>query len=181
MSQPGVIASNYSRQFPTVHSGSSHIFDLLHDPSKDFQKLVALLEKQTELLGSIASRLGSVAPTVTPAKLIEGPPKRRSTYDAHKYSKGVTTREWDDDYGWAAAMELALQKMGQQVKAWSEGLDTTLIFLGLFSAVVTAVLVPTSQNLSQLPDQYNDQLLMNLTNIIYQIAQLNHLQVPDIV
>ncbi|KZS92253.1 hypothetical protein SISNIDRAFT_467098 [Sistotremastrum niveocremeum HHB9708] len=116
-----------------------------------------LLEEQIKLLGSIDRRLG--------------PPEDTK----------VVTREWDDDYGWAAILELALRKLGEEVKAWSDSLDTTLIFLGLFSAIVTAVLIPTSQNLSELPNQHNDQLLLNLTNILIQIASLNHFQVPDVV
>ncbi|EIM86585.1 uncharacterized protein STEHIDRAFT_57139 [Stereum hirsutum FP-91666 SS1] len=56
------------------------------------------------------------------------------------------------------------------VERWRSTLDTLLIFIALFSAVVTSFLVQASTGLSQDPSDRTNELLSNLTEIIIQLS-----------
>ncbi|KAJ7321018.1 hypothetical protein DFH08DRAFT_970317 [Mycena albidolilacea] len=53
-----------------------------------------------------------------------------------------------------------------KVERWRGGLDTLLVFLGLFSAIVTAFFVDSLGNLKQDQTQRTNELLANLTEIM---------------
>ncbi|KZT31953.1 hypothetical protein SISSUDRAFT_1038075 [Sistotremastrum suecicum HHB10207 ss-3] len=94
--------------------------------------------------------------------------------------KKVIRREIDDDLGWSAILPVALKRIRQKVKSWKDSLDTTLLFIALFSAIVTAFLLPTLSALSPAPGQNTDQLLQNLIEFIAQTASLNGLTTPAV-
>ncbi|KZS91533.1 hypothetical protein SISNIDRAFT_414141, partial [Sistotremastrum niveocremeum HHB9708] len=52
--------------------------------------------------------------------------------------------------------------------------------IALFSAIVTAFLLPIIQNLTPVPGQDTDALLASLIDVIIQIASMNGLSVPDV-
>ncbi|KZS91404.1 hypothetical protein SISNIDRAFT_413960 [Sistotremastrum niveocremeum HHB9708] len=64
--------------------------------------------------------------------------------------------------------------------SWKESLDTTLLFIALFSAIVTAFLLATLNSVSPAPGQGTEPLLKNLTEIIYQIALMNGMNTPNV-
>lgn len=84
--------------------------------------------------------------------------------------------------------------MGENENVWKSGMDSTLIFVsccdhslfekahgpkvGLFVSIISSFLVPVSQNLSQNPADLTNEILSNLTSIVYEIALLNGLEVP---
>ncbi|KZS91418.1 hypothetical protein SISNIDRAFT_487404 [Sistotremastrum niveocremeum HHB9708] len=96
------------------------------------------------------------------------------------WSGAVVPPRWDDDVGWSMVLQTALKKIKEQVDFWKESLDNTLLFITLFSAIVTAFLLSNLTALEAAPDQHNDQLLQNLINLIAQIASLNGLKTPTI-
>ncbi|KZT35753.1 hypothetical protein SISSUDRAFT_133837 [Sistotremastrum suecicum HHB10207 ss-3] len=112
-----------------------------------------------------------IAATVAPVPTAAAP---------EPHTPSVPRREIDDDLGWSAVMETALRKLHEQVVSWKDGLDTTLLFIALFSAIVTAFLNQIIQNLTPAPGQDTDQLLTSLIEVIVQIASLNGLQTPVI-
>ncbi|KZS91449.1 hypothetical protein SISNIDRAFT_414101 [Sistotremastrum niveocremeum HHB9708] len=77
-------------------------------------------------------------------------------------------------------METALRRLRNQVGSWKDGLDTTLLFIALFSAIVTAFLNQVIQNLTPSPGQNTDELLSSLIEVVVQIATLNGLKTPSI-
>ncbi|KAJ6596134.1 hypothetical protein DFH09DRAFT_1134187 [Mycena vulgaris] len=57
-----------------------------------------------------------------------------------------------------------------KVERWRSGLDTLLVFLGLFSAIVTAFLVDSLSDLGQDQITRTNELLTNLTEIIIALS-----------
>ncbi|KZT40782.1 hypothetical protein SISSUDRAFT_1118062 [Sistotremastrum suecicum HHB10207 ss-3] len=90
----------------------------------------------------------------------------------------VLRPQWDDDVGWSTVLQTALKLVKERVKYWQDSLDTTLLFIALFSAIVTAFLLPTLSALSPAPGQNTDQLLQNLADLIFELATLNNLRTP---
>ncbi|KAF8193963.1 hypothetical protein K438DRAFT_1828307 [Mycena galopus ATCC 62051] len=56
---------------------------------------------------------------------------------------------------------------------WRSGLDALLVFLGLFSAIVTAFIVPSLATLKQDEIARTNELLLNATNIMIHITNVN--------
>ncbi|KAF7323984.1 hypothetical protein MKEN_00620100 [Mycena kentingensis (nom. inval.)] len=56
-----------------------------------------------------------------------------------------------------------------RVERWRSGLDALLVFLGLFSAIITAFLVESVKNLSHDKTERTNELLANLTEVIVAI------------
>ncbi|KAJ6566827.1 hypothetical protein B0H19DRAFT_990565, partial [Mycena capillaripes] len=57
-----------------------------------------------------------------------------------------------------------------KVDRWRNGLDSLLVFLGLFSAIVTAFLVDSLSTLTQDETARTNELLLNLTNIVILLS-----------
>ncbi|KZS91421.1 hypothetical protein SISNIDRAFT_164233 [Sistotremastrum niveocremeum HHB9708] len=110
------------------------------------------------------------------------PEVRKKAKKAHAATKphSVLRRQWDDDLGWSAVLQTALKRIHEQVESWKDSLDTTLLFIALFSAIVTAFLLPTLSALVPAPGQNTDLLLQNLVDLVTQIASLNGLRTPNI-
>ncbi|KZT31957.1 hypothetical protein SISSUDRAFT_1097532 [Sistotremastrum suecicum HHB10207 ss-3] len=92
----------------------------------------------------------------------------------------IARRELDDDLGWSAVLPTALKRIREMAQSWKDSLDTTLLFIALFSAIVTAFLLPTLSALTPLPGQNTDELLQNLIELVAQIALLNGLKTPNL-
>ncbi|KAJ7280582.1 hypothetical protein C8J57DRAFT_1299645 [Mycena rebaudengoi] len=60
-----------------------------------------------------------------------------------------------------------------KVDRWRSGLDALLVFLGLFSAIVTAFLVNSLAGLKQNDTARTNELVANLTNILIAISGIN--------
>ncbi|EIM82306.1 uncharacterized protein STEHIDRAFT_64732, partial [Stereum hirsutum FP-91666 SS1] len=58
-----------------------------------------------------------------------------------------------------------------ELESWKDTLDTLLIFIALFSAIVTSFLVPALAGLSQDPAERTNELVSNLTEVIIQLSQ----------
>ncbi|KZT35740.1 hypothetical protein SISSUDRAFT_1130881, partial [Sistotremastrum suecicum HHB10207 ss-3] len=181
---------------------------VLADPqTTDFQKLVVTyMSNQIACLnairdGQIISRRGEIPQPVisspdlsarttseSASSTIQSPPPMPSStttsFSSISSSKTLalsSSHEWDDEQGWSVAMKGAMQRLRERVKMWRDGLDTTLLFIALFSAIITAFLLQTLQNLTITPDQQNNQdMIMKLINIIVDIAAMNGLQVPEV-
>ncbi|KZT35742.1 hypothetical protein SISSUDRAFT_1050939 [Sistotremastrum suecicum HHB10207 ss-3] len=153
----------------------------------DFQRLVInILKDQTECLHAIKAAQFHTATHVHEVEssrhLLPSVPSPSQSFPAT--NSGLppwSTREWDDEQGWSVAMKGAMKRLMERVKKWRDGLDTTLLFIALFSAIVTAFLLQTLQNLGISPDQQNTQdVLMKLITTVVDIAALNGLSTPEV-
>ncbi|KAJ7645272.1 hypothetical protein B0H17DRAFT_1216104 [Mycena rosella] len=72
---------------------------------------------------------------------------------------------------WGALLRSRIAETIQpQVDRWRSGLDALLVFLGLFSAIVTAFLVNSLTGLQQDEAARTNELLANLTEIVIQLS-----------
>ncbi|KAJ7471749.1 hypothetical protein FB451DRAFT_974602, partial [Mycena latifolia] len=72
---------------------------------------------------------------------------------------------------WGALLRSRISETIQpKVDRWRSGLDALLVFLGLFSAIVTAFLVDSMAGLQQDEVARTNELLANLTEIIIQLS-----------
>ncbi|KAJ7645826.1 hypothetical protein B0H17DRAFT_959327 [Mycena rosella] len=71
---------------------------------------------------------------------------------------------------WGALLRSRITETIQpQVDRWRSGLDALLVFLGLFSAIVTSFLVDSLPGLQQDEAARTNELLANLTEILIQL------------
>ncbi|KZT33088.1 hypothetical protein SISSUDRAFT_444187 [Sistotremastrum suecicum HHB10207 ss-3] len=70
------------------------------------------------------------------------------TRDAEKDDKAYDPKPLGDDSICSGLYEIALAKTREKVEEWNGRIDVTLIFIALFSAVLTAFLVPATQALT---------------------------------
>ncbi|KAJ7471771.1 hypothetical protein FB451DRAFT_1134484, partial [Mycena latifolia] len=72
---------------------------------------------------------------------------------------------------WGALLRSRIAETIQpQVDRWRSGLDALLVFLGLFSAIVTSFLVNSLTGLQQDEAARTNELLANLTDILIQLS-----------
>ncbi|KAJ7754302.1 hypothetical protein DFH07DRAFT_501345 [Mycena maculata] len=74
---------------------------------------------------------------------------------------------------WNPLLRSALDVIEPTVNRWRGSLDTLLIFIGLFSAIVTALFVQSVTSLSQDPAARTNELLANLTEIIISLSNVD--------
>ncbi|KAJ7274201.1 hypothetical protein C8J57DRAFT_1715081 [Mycena rebaudengoi] len=72
---------------------------------------------------------------------------------------------------WNPLLCSALDTIEPTVERWRGGLDTLLIFVGLFSAIVTAFFVDSVNNLKPDETSRTNELLANLTDIIIALSK----------
>ncbi|KAJ7645284.1 hypothetical protein B0H17DRAFT_1274551 [Mycena rosella] len=114
----------------------------------DITKLVRLMEEQISVLNRIDQR--QAAANVSTQPLPQVPATSSST--------------------WGALLRSRLAETIQpKVDRWRSGLDALLVFIGLFSAIVTAFLVDSLTGLQQDETARTNELLANLTEIIIQL------------
>ncbi|KAJ7742787.1 hypothetical protein B0H16DRAFT_1860498 [Mycena metata] len=81
---------------------------------------------------------------------------------------------------WNALLRSALTDTIQpQVDRWRSGLDALLVFLGLFSGIVTAFFVGSLGTLQPDPTARTNELLANLTDIVISLGGNPNLNVPQ--
>ncbi|KAJ7221797.1 hypothetical protein B0H12DRAFT_1269823 [Mycena haematopus] len=83
---------------------------------------------------------------------------------------------------WNALLRSTMTDVIQpQAEGWRSGLDALLVFLGLFSAIVTAFSVPSLAALKQDEIARTNELLLNATNIMIRIsnADVSNLNLPS--
>ncbi|KZS88783.1 hypothetical protein SISNIDRAFT_489817 [Sistotremastrum niveocremeum HHB9708] len=73
------------------------------------------------------------------------------TNDALKNDQPYDEKEPDDESTCLALYEIVLAKTKEKAEGWNGTIDVTLIFIALFSAVLTAFLIPATQALSPSP------------------------------
>ncbi|KAJ6624146.1 hypothetical protein B0H10DRAFT_2430961 [Mycena sp. CBHHK59/15] len=75
---------------------------------------------------------------------------------------------------WNALLRSTLSDAVQpKTDGWRSGLDALLVFLGLFSAIVTAFIIPSLASLQQDETVRTNELLANITDIIIAMSDLN--------
>ncbi|KAJ7471779.1 hypothetical protein FB451DRAFT_1399092 [Mycena latifolia] len=112
-------------------------------------KLVSLMEEQIKVLHRIDER--QAAADVSTQPIPQVPATSSSTWGALLRSKIAETIQ-------------------PQVDRWRSGLDALLVFLGLFSAIVTSFLVNSLTGLQQDEAARTNELLANLTDILIQLS-----------
>ncbi|KAJ7280010.1 hypothetical protein C8J57DRAFT_1124582, partial [Mycena rebaudengoi] len=121
-------------------------------PGFDVGKLVSLMEEQISLLRRIDER--QAASDLTQQPLPEVSATSNST--------------------WGALLRTtAAETIQPKVDRWRSGLDALLVFLGLFSGIVTAFFVESLSGLR--PDEVvrTNELLANLTDIMITLSGVN--------
>ncbi|KAJ7644365.1 hypothetical protein FB45DRAFT_897640 [Roridomyces roridus] len=113
-----------------------------------FSRLAILMEEQTRLLRRMDERQAAADLTAQPIPQV--PATSNSTWGALLRSR-------------------VAEAIQPKVERWRSGLDALLVFLGLFSSIVTAFLVDSINALQ--PDEVarTNELLMNLTEIVIQL------------
>ncbi|KAJ7280009.1 hypothetical protein C8J57DRAFT_1712064 [Mycena rebaudengoi] len=121
-------------------------------PRFDVGKLVSLMEEQVSLLRRIDER--QAASDLTQQPMPEVPLTSNST--------------------WGALLRTTVAETIQpKVDRWRSGLDALLVFLGLFSAIVTAFLVESLSGLRPDETARTNELLANLTDIMIALSGVN--------
>ncbi|KZT38031.1 hypothetical protein SISSUDRAFT_787588 [Sistotremastrum suecicum HHB10207 ss-3] len=69
------------------------------------------------------------------------------TKDVLKDNQPYEQKDTDDESTCTALFEIAMSKTKEEVEEWIKRMDVSLVFIALFSAVLTAFLVPAIQNL----------------------------------
>ncbi|KZS95465.1 hypothetical protein SISNIDRAFT_464489 [Sistotremastrum niveocremeum HHB9708] len=140
--------------------------DFMRQQSAFMNELTGYMKQQTEILNHINSVVSSKTENYEEREPGELRPEERLL----KYP--MLSPPWDDDVGWSTVLEVALKFLKEQRTAKSEvAKKVNHHQIALFSAVVTAFLVPTVNALSAVPGQNNDQLLQNLIDLVTEIAQ----------
>ncbi|KAJ7471768.1 hypothetical protein FB451DRAFT_1089817 [Mycena latifolia] len=112
-------------------------------------KLVSLMEEQIKVLHRIDER--QAAADVSTQPIPQVPATSSSTWGALLRSRIAETIQ-------------------PQVDRWRSGLDALLVFLGLFSAIVTSFLVTSLTGLQQDEAARTNELLANITDILIQLS-----------
>ncbi|KZT35241.1 hypothetical protein SISSUDRAFT_1051714 [Sistotremastrum suecicum HHB10207 ss-3] len=69
------------------------------------------------------------------------------TKDALKEDQPYEEKDIDDEATCTALFEIAMAKTKEEVDEWIKRMDVSLVFIALFSAVLTAFVIPATQNL----------------------------------
>ncbi|KZT39490.1 hypothetical protein SISSUDRAFT_1127995 [Sistotremastrum suecicum HHB10207 ss-3] len=110
---------------------------------------------QTDLLVPLLAALDKLNATMEGVKstlLDHGKKFDVLTKDALKNDQPYDEKGLDDEATCTAIYEIAVAKTREKAEQWNGIIDVTLIFIALFSAVLTAFLIPASQALSQTPN-----------------------------
>ncbi|KZS88958.1 hypothetical protein SISNIDRAFT_469665 [Sistotremastrum niveocremeum HHB9708] len=134
---PGAL-SGINRQSDTVPSESQNVSDVVLGepdqmraaaPPNPINEVIGLLKSVKEVLSQHGSKLDV---------LIKDAIKDDQPYD-HK--------PLDDESTCTALFEIAVARTKEEVDEWIKRMDVSLVFIALFSAVLTAFVVPATQNL----------------------------------
>ncbi|KZS87009.1 hypothetical protein SISNIDRAFT_491413 [Sistotremastrum niveocremeum HHB9708] len=124
---------------PTVEPNTSTIA-LLGD---HFTKLIAVVEKLNVTMEGQKSTMEKVESTL----IDHGKKFDILTMDASKNDQPYDQKDLDDESTCMALYDMVMAKTKEKADEWKETMEVTLIFIALFSAVLTAFLVPATQAL----------------------------------
>ncbi|EIM86009.1 uncharacterized protein STEHIDRAFT_58585 [Stereum hirsutum FP-91666 SS1] len=74
---------------------------------------------------------------------------------------------------WSPLLRAHLDHIQPTVDRWRGTLDTILVFVALFSAIVTTFFVQSLEGLSQDPGDRTNELLLNLTELVIAVSGVN--------
>ncbi|KZS88959.1 hypothetical protein SISNIDRAFT_469666 [Sistotremastrum niveocremeum HHB9708] len=94
------------------------------------------------------SSLSKTMETVKDTLIAHGKKFDILTRDAEKDDQPYDQKAIDDEATCTALFEMAMTKTKEEVDEWIKRMDVSLVFIALFSAVLTAFLVPAVQSLS---------------------------------
>ncbi|KZT38018.1 hypothetical protein SISSUDRAFT_1119885 [Sistotremastrum suecicum HHB10207 ss-3] len=142
-----------TRENPDVHTDSidttPHQQPLLEPeaegPTKETAKnlIHETLQQISTVLESVKDSLGSVKETL----IAHGKKFDILTRDALKDNQPYEQKAMEDESTCTALFEMATAKTKEEVDDWIKRMDVSLVFIALFSAVLTVFLVPATQNL----------------------------------
>ncbi|KZT38017.1 hypothetical protein SISSUDRAFT_1047589 [Sistotremastrum suecicum HHB10207 ss-3] len=101
------------------------------------------LQRLKEVMEGVKDTLGNVKETL----MDHGKKFDILTRDAIKDDQPYDQKELDDESTCTALFEMAMTKTKEEVDEWIKRMDVSLVFIALFSAVLTAFVVPATQNL----------------------------------
>ncbi|KAF7424809.1 hypothetical protein PC9H_010120 [Pleurotus ostreatus] len=135
-------------------------------------QVLMLFEKQTELIGQLVEwQSKQDEHTKEQIKLLSEINARQDIEGASRTAApSVPVRSAS---AWNPLLRSTLKKMSPTIDRWRGGLDTLLIFIGLFSAIVTSFLIEAIGNLKPDPADKTNALLANLTEIIVSMGRIN--------
>ncbi|KZS98244.1 hypothetical protein SISNIDRAFT_462259 [Sistotremastrum niveocremeum HHB9708] len=143
---------SYQEQLLVTLQDLSSLVQRQSTPDVDFIKTVCdRLEDQTKVLLKIDARLKEQSESLkTHSACLEA-----LKSDAMKDELPASGRDWQDQVAWRAMFQSVMSRTKEQVEIWKGGMDATLIFIALFLTVVTAFVIPATQNLSGNPAAVN--------------------------
>ncbi|KAJ7473276.1 hypothetical protein FB451DRAFT_1248887 [Mycena latifolia] len=115
----------------------------------ELANLTQLMAEQTELLRSIEARQASADLSRKPMPQVPA----------------TSSSAWNP-----LLRSFVTETIQPKVDRWRNGLDSLLVFLGLFSAIVTAFLVDSLSTLKQDETAKTNELLLNLTDILILLS-----------
>ncbi|KAG9225204.1 hypothetical protein CCMSSC00406_0007035 [Pleurotus cornucopiae] len=156
----------YSSRLDSIGSTSARPSNLIDD------QVLMLFEKQTELIRQLVDwQIKQDEHTKEQIRLLSEINARQDNEDASRTTApSVPVRSAS---AWNPLLRSTLKKMSPTIDRWRGGLDTLLIFIGLFSAIVTSFLVEAIGNLKPDPADKTNVLLANLTEIIVSMNRIN--------
>ncbi|EIM91024.1 uncharacterized protein STEHIDRAFT_152705 [Stereum hirsutum FP-91666 SS1] len=133
-----------------------------------FEDLVKLMERQTELTGRLLVETENVRKGLAGASTLSGNAVSFEILDILRkiYEKQVSVASSSDMTKQAIPAVPATNR-------WRGTLDTTLVFIALFSAIIINLFVQSLPELSQNPVDRTNELLQNLTNIVVATSDVN--------
>ncbi|KAJ7142417.1 hypothetical protein C8R44DRAFT_658153, partial [Mycena epipterygia] len=130
--------------------GANFEFKMIHFLSTELASLTQLVAEQTDLLRRIEARRQAAA-DLSRQPMPQVPATSSSAWNP--LLKSFVT-----------------ETIQPKVDRWRNGLDSLLVFLGLFSAIVTAFLVDSLSTLQQDESTRTNELLVNLTDILIVLS-----------
>ncbi|CAK5264991.1 unnamed protein product [Mycena citricolor] len=163
--------------FPWHHLSSTTVYTFCEtqaDMSGDItgsqweRTLLRALEEQTSILRRFEARQAGDTGELCRPFIVTTPSLRAIIIDPS--SQPIPQVSATSNSTWGAMLRTAIGDTIQpQVDRWRSGIDALLVFIGLFSAVVTTFLVGSLPSLQQSDTARTNELLANLTNIIIQL------------
>ncbi|KAF7354046.1 hypothetical protein MVEN_01091500 [Mycena venus] len=134
-------------------------FRPIHFLSAELANLNELMTEQTDLLRRIEARQASADLSRNPMPQVPA----------------TSSSAWNP-----LLKSFVSETIQPKVDRWRNGLDSLLVFLGLFSAIVTAFLVDSLGSLKQDQATRTNELLLNLTDILISLSgqPISNLPIP---
>ncbi|KZS88549.1 hypothetical protein SISNIDRAFT_489981 [Sistotremastrum niveocremeum HHB9708] len=110
--------------------------------------LQTTVETPKDSIHEILLLLSKTVETVKETLITHGKKFDILTRDAEKDDQPYDQKAIDDESTCTALFEMAMTRTKEEVDDWIKRMDVSLVFIALFSAVLTAFLIPAAQDLS---------------------------------